>query len=357
MKEATTAPDFKGKLRSLIDDIRWGLSDRYRYPDVMIDIEALADTPDSAPAQIALLFFDRDDRNKEFLRFNYEPRPMDAIRLGFNITGPTLKWWEDNGLKPDLNTGEPLGDVLEDIARDFQNYGTKSIRVWSRGNAYDLAILRLAYTRTGRPLPWQFWNDRDVRTWLEGCQFKSPRKNNHDAMQDCENQALDVIEATAAIPVIEATAAITDHVPTASIIQEKAQYWHDISDCDCSSPLPQGGCLKCDMRSLLRLSKPNRLGMSIAAIPTPPKPPLNGQPQRLGAFSFFAMETSTGESPFNEGQTAARNGIEFVVTKVTRNKNTTNESSYTVEAEHLSNREGISYAELQGILNGQPQRL
>lgn len=33
-----------------------------------------------------------------------------------------------------------------------------------------------------------------------------------------------------------------------------AGYWYGISECDCASPLPQGGCLKCDLEKLL---KPN----------------------------------------------------------------------------------------------------
>lgn len=32
------------------------------------------------------------------------------------------------------------------------------------------------------------------------------------------------------------------------------QYWRDISECDCSSPLPQGGCLRCDIDKLLLLA-------------------------------------------------------------------------------------------------------
>jgi hypothetical protein len=172
----------------------------HQYTDLMIDIEGLADTPDSAPAEIALLFFDRDNRNRPFTRFTYEPKPLDAIHLGFNVTPGTLKWWDEKGLTIDVNHGEPLHEVLDEITRDIANFGKPGLRVWSRGNAYDLAILRLAFTRTGRKLPWDYWNDRDVRTWLEGCQFKSPRKNNHDAAQDAENQALDIIEATAAIP-------------------------------------------------------------------------------------------------------------------------------------------------------------
>ena len=40
----------------------------------MIDIEALADTPDSAPAEIALVFFDRDTR--AFATRHFEPSPI-----------------------------------------------------------------------------------------------------------------------------------------------------------------------------------------------------------------------------------------------------------------------------------------
>ena len=31
------------------------------------------------------------------------------------------------------------------------------------------------------------------------------------------------------------------------------QYWHDISECDCQNPLPQGGCLKCDLVRILSM--------------------------------------------------------------------------------------------------------
>ena len=37
------------------------------------------------------------------------------------------------------------------------------------------------------------------------------------------------------------------------------QYWRDISSCDCSSPLPQGGCLRCDIEKLLPLGAKGEL--------------------------------------------------------------------------------------------------
>lgn len=34
-------------------------------------------------------------------------------------------------------------------------------------------------------------------------------------------------------------------------IEEIAKYWYGISECDCHSDLPQGGCLKCDMKRII----------------------------------------------------------------------------------------------------------
>jgi chromosome segregation ATPase len=38
---------------------------------------------------------------------------------------------------------------------------------------------------------------------------------------------------------------------------EPLEYWRDISECDCSSPLPQGGCLRCDLNRVLKTTNPN----------------------------------------------------------------------------------------------------
>jgi len=38
---------------------------------------------------------------------------------------------------------------------------------------------------------------------------------------------------------------------------EPLEYWRDISECDCSCPLPQGGCLRCDLNRILKLTNPN----------------------------------------------------------------------------------------------------
>jgi hypothetical protein len=40
---------------------------------------------------------------------------------------------------------------------------------------------------------------------------------------------------------------------------EPLEYWRDISECDCSNPLPQGGCLRCDLERILKPTNPNEL--------------------------------------------------------------------------------------------------
>ena len=40
---------------------------------------------------------------------------------------------------------------------------------------------------------------------------------------------------------------------------EPLKYWRDISECDCSNPLPQGGCLRCDLERILKTTNPNEL--------------------------------------------------------------------------------------------------
>lgn len=34
-------------------------------------------------------------------------------------------------------------------------------------------------------------------------------------------------------------------------IEDIAKYWYGVSECDCNSPLPHGGCLRCDMSKIL----------------------------------------------------------------------------------------------------------
>lgn len=68
---------------------------------------------------------------------------------------------------------------------------------WGNGASFDCVILRNSYSLTGQPVPWQWWNDRDVRTIVElgkvigfdpkrDMPFKGTR---HNALDDAIHQA------------------------------------------------------------------------------------------------------------------------------------------------------------------------
>jgi len=52
-------------------------------------------------------------------------------------------------------------------------------------------------------------------------------------------------------------AAVTEQRDSLIKAVEPLKYWRDISECDCSCPLPQGGCLRCDLNRILKLTNPN----------------------------------------------------------------------------------------------------
>lgn len=79
----------------------------------------------------------------------------------------------------------------------IKNANHKFVQVWGNGASFDCVILRNSYSLTGQPVPWQWWNDRDVRTIVElgkvigfdpkrDMPFKGTR---HNALDDAIHQA------------------------------------------------------------------------------------------------------------------------------------------------------------------------
>ncbi len=71
------------------------------------------------------------------------------------------------------------------------------VQVWGNGASFDCVILRNSYALTGQEAPWQWWNDRDVRTVVEmgkAIGFDPKRDmpfegTRHSALDDAIHQA------------------------------------------------------------------------------------------------------------------------------------------------------------------------
>ena len=77
------------------------------------------------------------------------------------------------------------------------NCEPKSLRVWGNGATLDNVIIRATFERHVFYFPWQFWNDRDVRTIVEMGRAAAfhPRYeilfegDLHNALADAKHQA------------------------------------------------------------------------------------------------------------------------------------------------------------------------
>jgi len=109
----------------------------------------------------------------------------------------TLEWWEQQGgfqhtLPPDemvtpAHMVRALGafilDVVGDPDADFE--------VWANSPSFDLAILRHHCRQFAIPVPWMFWQERDVRTinaLAKRLRLASKEKAPHNALADAQLQ-------------------------------------------------------------------------------------------------------------------------------------------------------------------------
>lgn len=66
----------------------------------------------------------------------------------------------------------------------------RDLLIWANGPQFDISILEYAYRETAQPIPWQYWEVRDIRTALSlhPCALRR-RTTKHHAQLDAEHDA------------------------------------------------------------------------------------------------------------------------------------------------------------------------
>jgi hypothetical protein len=179
------------------------------YSDVMIDLETLSTDKDAVILAIAAVYFDPltgDLGDSFYTNINLQ----SSINAGRAIDASTLIWWmQQEGLARDavfsLNHTQPkLSEALQKFSDFFKN---DSLKVWGNGAIFDISILETAFKRCKLPLPWKFWNVRDVRTVVDVGRLVGfdPKTNmpfqgvKHNALDDSKHQAKYVSEIIKAV--------------------------------------------------------------------------------------------------------------------------------------------------------------
>lgn len=95
----------------------------------------------------------------------------DSIRLGMAIDGDTLRWWLQQPREAFEAAigyhGAQRGTALE-VMTEFQGWGRHNGCAEYYGNSpsFDLSILEALMDRVGVAVPWEYWQERCVRTEL-----------------------------------------------------------------------------------------------------------------------------------------------------------------------------------------------
>lgn len=96
------------------------------------------------------------------------------MNWGAVIDPSTVIWWlkQSSEARSAIVNDDaiPLQDALlqfREFVSDNVAGGSKKAQVWGNGASFDNSILRSSYDCIAEDYPWEYWNDRDVRTMVE----------------------------------------------------------------------------------------------------------------------------------------------------------------------------------------------
>ena len=161
-----------------------------KFGHLMLDIETMGNESYSSIISIAAVEFDINTGETGRTFYN-KVSLQSCLDLGLKVNGDTILWWmeqSDEARKEIYNESQTVHVVkaLSDL-REFivgNNY-----QIWGNSARFDCGILQNAYEKAGIFLPWDFRNERCVRTLLS---FAPEIKKNyqrkgtaHNALDDC----------------------------------------------------------------------------------------------------------------------------------------------------------------------------
>jgi len=182
---------------------------------VMIDLETLGQQPGCVIISLNAVQFDLET-GEIGKQFNRAIELESQLNAGLTIDADTFLWWmkqsdeSRSSLVKDIKkeTFCKIGHNLQGALYDFtrwmvtlqgeNKYIPKSTNdnliVWGRGPRFDLAILAYAYKIINSQMPWNFRNERCVRTMEMLCpalkvQLDKQRTSTlHNGIDDCLHQ-------------------------------------------------------------------------------------------------------------------------------------------------------------------------
>lgn len=176
---------------------------RIDYVHVMVDLETMGKKHNAPIVAIGAVVF--DPATGSIGESFYKVVCLESsVNWGAVIDPSTVIWWlkQSSEARSAIVNDDaiPLQDALlqfREFVSDNVAGGSKKAQVWGNGASFDNSILRSSYDCIAEDYPWEYWNDRDVRTMVELGQAISfdPKTtipfegSRHNALADAIHQA------------------------------------------------------------------------------------------------------------------------------------------------------------------------
>ncbi|HEC0047607.1 TPA: 3'-5' exoribonuclease [Klebsiella pneumoniae] len=173
------------------------------YVHVMVDLETMGKKHNAPIVAIGAVVF--DPATGSIGESFYKVVCLESsVNWGAVIDPSTVIWWlkQSSEARSAIVNDDaiPLQDALlqfREFVSDNVAGGSKKAQVWGNGASFDNSILRSSYDCIAEDYPWEYWNDRDVRTMVEFGQAISfdPKTtipfegSRHNALADAIHQA------------------------------------------------------------------------------------------------------------------------------------------------------------------------
>lgn len=159
--------------------------------NIMIDIETMGNQSYSAIVNIAAVKFDLDT-GVIGDTFYVDVDLQSCIDIGLTVNASTVSWWlqQNETAREKIYRAPRLS--IQDALNGLSEFINTDDYVWGNSPRFDCGILQNAYHRLNIPIPWNFRNERCVRTLVSFAPEIKARFSftgaAHDAIVDCINQ-------------------------------------------------------------------------------------------------------------------------------------------------------------------------
>lgn len=173
------------------------------YRHVMVDLETMGKKSNAPIVSIGAVIF---DPATGFLgeTFYKVVSLESAVSWGAEIDPSTVIWWMKQSSEARSEIANDNAIQLDDALLQFSEFVFENIpgdcetaQIWGNGATFDNTILRSSFERASLECPWDYRNDRDVRTMVElgkaiGFDAKTSipfEGERHNALADAQHQA------------------------------------------------------------------------------------------------------------------------------------------------------------------------